>query len=119
MNRLLTLYLDGNVDEKIYSERYNSLNKEIITLNIELSIEIPSKQKIQDYLLHLKNQFNESSNFEILKQIITTFVQKIIVYRETIEIELNLLSFLEQNITPTSTNTPCSLTIIKNRYSHE
>lgn len=90
-DRLLDIYLDGKLDKDVYYERNISISGDISRLEMELATcEIQDNKPVDKQLL--KDAFKyfretlKTKDRDVLKRMIDLFVEKIIIYKDKIEI---------------------------------
>ena len=89
-NRLADLYLDGGIERDILDEKSSALNDElkIIQSEIRKAIQLENSPTLQknDFVEYIKSYRLDASTEDVARILIDTFVEKIIVHNDKIEI---------------------------------
>ncbi len=99
-DKLLDLVIDSRLSNEEFEERNNILNSELVTLKTKLSSLLEEEQKnlnlkesVENLRGNILNELNYSN--ELGKNVIDSFIEKIVVYKGTKENEINLKIFLK------------------------
>lgn len=96
-DRLLDLYLSGSISKDKYDERSASIRASLVSLRVELrrleASSVPSftPDKIKSTLLEVLNKNKESEDYKV--HLISTFLDKIMVYPDRLEFYFKLPIF--------------------------
>lgn len=95
IDKLLDLYLDGEMSKTALESKTSSMQQELENVNIRINehkanqLRVPNIENIKKYLHNMKNDLmNEDS--EIKQSVIDTFVEKIIVGHDTVEVQFKV-----------------------------
>lgn len=95
--RLMELYLDGGIERKVLDEKNNALKEE--RKHIEEQIErnlyleqsnILDVQDIKNMILEFREELKNNPDFDFAQVVFNTFVENIVVYPDTLEINLRV-----------------------------
>lgn len=93
MNKLLDLYLDGNINQDILNAKSNGLDSDIKILEAELEKEKSKKNivldqnKIKKFLHHLRDTYLKNDE-ETKKQMVNFFIYNITIYPNSVKITM-------------------------------
>lgn len=89
LDRLLDLYLDGDMDKEAYNARTNTMKKQVSAIEKQIKAaqvdfsKMPDREDTRRYLESFRN-FQDSE--EMTKALLDTFVEKVVVMKDRIEI---------------------------------
>ena len=95
IDKLLDLYLDGGMSKSALESKTSSMQQELENISIRINeyqsnqLRVPAIENIKKYLHNMKKDLiNEDS--EIKQSVIDTFVEKIIIGHETVEVQFRV-----------------------------
>ena len=95
-NKLLDIFLDALISKEEYNNKNHEIEKELHYLESELNNltynEQISRKEIEKYLKDLSEKF-EQKNDDLKRNIIETFVDKVLIYKDRIEVRLQFINF--------------------------
>ena len=101
-DKLLEAFLDSMITKDEYNIKNSEIEKNIHDLQIELNAlnntDLVSKKEIMQYLINLSEKF-EQKNDDFKRNVVETFVDKVIIYKDRIEIRLQFINFLVRDTT--------------------
>lgn len=102
--KILDYNLDGVLSDEEFITKKQDIEDKILNckeeiLNLKLNEKYLNKDKIKNYLLKLGSKLDKNINDdEIIQNIIFNFIQKIIIFKEYIQINLNLFPIIKPAI---------------------
>ncbi|MCP1226740.1 recombinase family protein, partial [Sebaldella sp. S0638] len=96
--KLLTLFLDGFITEEEFKSKNDTLELELIEkIRIQENLNNTKNININDISSYVKRLADalDSQNIPIKKQILQTFVEEVIIYKETINIKLKFFGLVD------------------------
>ena len=95
--RLMELYLDGGMERKVLDNKNNALKEERKHLEeqIEKNLYLEQSnvfevQDIKDMILDFRQELKYNPDFDFAQAVFNTFVENIIVYPDTLEVNLRV-----------------------------
>ncbi len=92
--KILNLYLEGNIEKELYQKKTNELNNQVISLELEMekykNLNQVSKEKIIIFLKEIRKNMKKD---EIKKSVVETFVKSVEVTRTNVKITLKKIPF--------------------------
>ena len=101
-SKLLDAFLDSMISKEEYNTKNQELERDLHDLQLELNslnnTDTISRKEIMQYLINLSEKF-EQKNDDFKRNVIETFVDKVIIYKDRIEIRLQFINFLVRDTT--------------------
>ena len=94
--KLLDIFLDSIITKEEYNVKNQELEKNLHDLKLELNLlnntDSISRKEIKAYLKDLAEKF-EQKNDDLKRNVIETFVDKVIIYKDRVEVKLQFINF--------------------------
>ena len=94
--KLLDIFLDSIITKEEYNVKNQELEKNLHDLQLELNLlnntDVISRKDIKAYLKDLAEKF-EQKNDDFKRNVVETFVDKVIIYKDRVEVKLQFINF--------------------------
>ena len=94
LDRMMELYMEGEISKDLLKDRVDKLQEELRVTKIEkrkaINLMNAPKLKKEDFLEFLKTYRLDAEDEEVAESLIETFVDKVIIYYDRIEIKFKI-----------------------------